>query len=277
MTGQSMQLIAAVETDRRRTEIWSDGDRHEWRRTDKSRPWGSHDSRRELVELAAQQPATITPRIEASTLTFEVPRLYPLAFGTDGADATATARVLAHFALSLHEHEREATEPTDTLVRLRAAAPVRPGLQEHAREVERALNAFESASEHHLLHGDLGLGSTVAQADSLAVVTGDHLCWGPREFDIGWLLGDLLEHAHLRGRDESEREFAREVGRVFLSEYRKAAEHLDVELVHSFLVCRLLSHALDAAGVSPAGFDAILPLADRTESWLEELREGERG
>lgn len=277
MKVQALQVIAAGETERRRTEIWSDGHRHEWRRTDKSRPWGLNDTRRELVEIAAGHPATITPRIEASTLTFEVPRLYPLAFGTDGADASAAARVLAHFALSLHEHGGEATEPTDTLVRLRAAASVRPGLQEHAREVERALNAFKSASEQRLLHGDLGLGSIVARADSFAIVTGDHLCWGPREFDIGWLLGDLLEHARLRGRDENERRFAREAGRVFLTDYRSAAGQIDAELVHSFLVCRLLSHAHDAAEISPAGFDAILPLVDSAESWLTELREGESG
>lgn len=277
MTGQPLQLIAAGETERRRTEIWSDGHRHEWRRTDRSRPWGPHDSRRELVELAAEHPATITPRIEVSTLTFEVPSLYPLAFGTDGADASATGRVLAHFALSLHEQGGEATKPADTLVRLRAAATVRPGVKEHAHDIERARNAFEHASNHRLLHGDLGLGAVVAEGDSFAVVTGDHVCWGPRELDVGWLLGDLLEHAYLRGRDENERRFAREMSRVFLTEYRNAAAHIDAEVVRSFVVCRLLSHALDAAEISPAGFDAILPLADRAESWLEELREGEGG
>ncbi len=271
-----MQLVAAGETERRRTEIWSDGHRHEWRRTDKARPWGPNDPRRQLVELVAQHPGTIGPRIEASTLTFEVPRVYPLAFGADGADAVAVGHALAHFAFGLHQHAGEAVEPSDALVRLRAAALVHPGVQTHSHDVERALNAFESASGHRLLHGDLGLASVVAVDNSFAVVTGDHLRWGPREFDVGWLLGDLLEHARLRGRDEHERQFARAIGRAFVAEHLGADEHLDDELVHSFLVCRLLSHALDAAEISPAGFDTILPLVDGAESWLNELREGGR-
>lgn len=269
-----MQLVAAGETARRRTEIWSDGHRHEWRRTDKARPWGPHDSRRELVDLAAQHGDTITPRIEASTLTFEVPQLYPLAFGADGADAAVFGRALAHFTASFHQHGGEAVEPSDLLIRLGAAALVWPGIQAYSPAVKRALTAFEPTSGHRLLHGELGLGSIVPRGDSFAVVCGDHMCWGPREFDVGWLLGDLLEHARLRGRDERDRRFAREAARVFLSEYRRADEHLDDELVRSFLICRLLSHGLDAAEISPAGFDAILALVGGAESWLNELGEG---
>lgn len=97
-----------------------------------------------------------------------------------------------------------------------------------------------------MLHGRWSLGTTLLRPEGSATCTvlGGIDCWfGPREFDVGFLIGELLEmaaHGAVGGDSES-RQFAFAAAEAFAGGYQ-AVDRLSAEQILVFSAHRLVTH-----------------------------------
>lgn len=118
------------------------------------------------------------------------------------------------------------------------------------RKLRAWTEEFEFGQEQGvLLHGGPSLGCLVpspSRHKKHVLLTGEELCWGRAEFDLGWLLGELVELDMLERRGRMSLPPARleNVARQLLRGYGRP---VDPRLAGFASVLRVLTHTQDAA------------------------------
>ncbi len=267
------RLVAAADTHRRRTEIWTTSSAFEWRRTDKLSDLGDLRSRVDLARSLSDVDGIAAPRLRGRTLIYEVPAPFPILFGADRS-ATQLGESVASVISTIHATDSR-TKPiiTPTIERTTAfLAGADPDLDSSMlRAVQIATDASGTGEESVLLHGDLGMASIVEQVGQVAVVVGDDIGYGRREQDLGWLLGDVVEQAFGGSPLTSTSAFALEFGASVFAFYARTTGYVfSMELLTGFATCRLVHHANDAFASGTDG-SKFLALWSRVDEAVDKI------
>ncbi|WP_320776121.1 hypothetical protein [Streptomyces sp. CRN 30] len=287
--------VRAFGTDAVRTEVFAtDGGRVRWRRTFAAgsavlRAVGAVPASVHLPHAAVQ---FVLPRWEGRTAEYPVRGTRLL---LDSPEGRATVfRDLGRGLRSLHALPCDPALPRGPLGPARLAEWLRsghgPGLSGLYRgQLRSALGkrrlsrlsqwcaALSEVNEDSVvLHGSVGMGTTVLAADHRPqLLTGEGLCLGDRWFDLGWLLGELMEVRLVlagQGRPEVAADLGvsawelvagygippdHRVGRV--SALRMLSHGLDISSFAAHLVPQLRSHTRLLADVVDAEGTQVLP------------------
>lgn len=118
--------------------------------------------------------------------------------------------------------------------------------------IDEIVGWVDEMPREQLVHGRAGFGPTVVpefNGTSASVLFGDEIAYGPRDFDLSWVLGDLLvgEHMTTLGHPETaakRREIITECRDSFLIAYGPTS---DMVLAGRITILRVLLELHDSA------------------------------
>ncbi|HWM38617.1 MAG TPA: hypothetical protein VNS49_16010 [Streptomyces sp.] len=140
--------------------------------------------------------------------------------------------------------------------RLHSLARARLGTERLKRVRAWCEEAGPGCADAVFLHGGVSMGSLIPAAaegggdtrpiGSGALLAGEESAFGPAEYDIGWLLGELTEFRlrHLNGSPEASSHCA-DAARQFMAGYGR--RHFDAATAGRMAALRVLTHTYDFA------------------------------
>lgn len=118
--------------------------------------------------------------------------------------------------------------------------------------IEEIVGWVDEIPQEQLVHGRAGFGSTVvpeSAGSTASILLGDEIAYGPRDFDLSWVLGDLLVGEHLTtlghpGTAAKRRDIITECRDSFLVAYGPTS---DMVLAGRITILRVLLELHDSA------------------------------